>query len=262
MFRLHPALALFLVPVAVALAPTRPVVTIGFHDFSFDAPATIRAGAVTFKGVNRGKNPHHGMLIKLTAGKSAKDLAAALSKPGPPPPWATLMGGPQEGSEITINLTAGDYVWICMVPGTDGAPHLSKGMMKPFTVTPNKTPAPVPTADITVSMQDYAWDFSKPLTSGRHIVKFTTAPGQPHEIVIWRLAPGKTAKDLADWAEKLNGPPPAQVVGGVAPVQAGIDNYATLSLSAGNYVLVCFLPDAKDGKEHLKHGMMRELVLK
>ncbi|MES2304537.1 MAG: hypothetical protein V4558_03480 [Gemmatimonadota bacterium] len=262
MFGLRPALALLWFPLVAAPAPAPPVVTIGFHDFSFDAPATLPAGAVTFKGVNLGKNPHHGMLIKLAAGKSATDLVAALAKPGPPPTWATMLGGPQEGSEVTLNLAAGNYVWICMVPGPDGAPHIAKGMMKPFTVTPSKAPAPLPTADLTASMADYTWTFSKPLTTGRHVVKFTTAPGQPHELVIWKLAPGKTVKDLAAWAEKLNGPPPAQVVGGVAPAQAGIDNYATLNLTAGSYALICFLPDAKDGKEHMKHGMVQELTLK
>lgn len=262
MLRFRPALALLWLPLAAAPAPAPTVVTLGFHDFSFDAPATLPAGAITFKGVNKGKNPHHGMLVKLPAGKTAKDLLAALANPGPPPTWATFMGGPQEGAEITINMTAGDYVWLCMVPGADGVPHVAKGMVKPFSVTANKTPAAMPTPDITVTMKDFGWEFSKPLTAGPHTVKFVTAPGQPHEIVIWKLAPGKTAKDLAAWAEKMDAPPPAQVVGGVSPMQAGIQNIAHLNLPAGQYVLICFIPDAKDGKEHLKHGMVQEITLK
>lgn len=262
MFRLRSALALLWFPLVAAPAPAPPVVIIGFHDFSFDAPATLPAGPITFKGVNKGKNPHHGMLVKLAPGKRVNDLLAAFANPGPPPTWATFMGGPQEGAEVTLDLPAGEYVWLCMVPGPDGAPHITKGMVKAFTVTPNKAPAAMPAADITVSMQDYTWVFSKPLTSGRHLVKFTTAPGQPHELVIWKLAPGKTAQDLAAWAAKMDAPPPAQVVGGIAPAQAGIDNYLHLNLAPGKYVLICFIPDAKDGKEHFAHGMVQEITLK
>jgi hypothetical protein len=35
----------------------------------------------------------------------------------------------------------------------------------------------------------------------------------------------------------------------------------TLDLVPGDYVLVCYVPDAHDGKPHLAHGMIRELVV-
>ena len=31
----------------------------------------------------------------------------------------------------------------------------------------------------------------------------------------------------------------------------------TADLTAGDYGLICFVPDAKDGKMHLEHGMMK-----
>ena len=39
--------------------------------------------------------------------------------------------------------------------------------------------------------------------------------------------------------------------------EAGVPNYWTVDLKPGTYVLVCFIPDAKDGKPHLAHGMMK-----
>ncbi|MES2123676.1 MAG: hypothetical protein V4503_03205 [Gemmatimonadota bacterium] len=255
------AAALLLLPLA-GPAPRSPVVTITFRDFAFDAPASLPAGPVTFQAVNAGKQPHHAILVRLAPGKSVQDLAAAVAKPGPPPSWITLMGGPQEGSTVTITLAPGDYAWVCMIPGPDGVPHIAKGMMKGFTVTPNKAAATLPVPDITMTMKDYGWEFSKPLTAGKHVVKIVTAPGQPHELVIWKLHPGKTAQDLAAWAAKLDSPPPATVVGGVSPLQTGEANIETLDLAAGKYALFCFLPDPKDGKEHFHHGMMQEITLR
>jgi hypothetical protein len=32
-----------------------------------------------------------------------------------------------------------------------------------------------------------------------------------------------------------------------------------VELTAGDYGLICFLPDVKDGKPHLAHGMMKTI---
>jgi hypothetical protein len=39
-------------------------------------------------------------------------------------------------------------------------------------------------------------------------------------------------------------------------------NYLTLDLEPGRYALYCFVPDARDGKEHVAHGMIREIEVK
>jgi hypothetical protein len=35
----------------------------------------------------------------------------------------------------------------------------------------------------------------------------------------------------------------------------------TLTLTAGEYGLLCFIPDAKDGKPHFVHGMIKQFVV-
>jgi hypothetical protein len=35
----------------------------------------------------------------------------------------------------------------------------------------------------------------------------------------------------------------------------------TTDLVPGTYVLVCFVPDAHDGKPHSQHGMIRQLTV-
>ena len=85
---------------------------------------------------------------------------------------------------------------------------------------------------------------------------------QMHEIVLARLAPGKTIADLGAWIKGgEKGPPPASFLGGASPMEPGANNVFTVDLTPGNYALLCFLPDAKDGKEHLEHGMAKQLTV-
>ena len=57
----------------------------------------------------------------------------------------------------------------------------------------------------------------------------------------------------------MKGPPPAEPVGGVGALENGMRASFTADLTAGDYGLICFIPDAKDGKMHLAHGMMKTI---
>ena len=115
-------------------------------------------------------------------------------------------------------------------------------------------------SDITVTLRDYQFDFSQPLTAGKHTLKIVTAPGQPHEFTFFQLMPGKTAADISKYVEGgMQGPPPATPIGGVAGVAAGIPSYYEVDLKPGDYAIVCFLEDAKDGKPHFVHGMIQQI---
>ena len=75
------------------------------------------------------------------------------------------------------------------------------------------------------------------------------------------LAPGKSADDFVKWetgGEK--GPPPTgRWVGGVTGIDNGKSATFTVTLKAGNYLVICFWPDAKDGKPHLVHGTIKQV---
>jgi hypothetical protein len=253
-------------PSAAAAAPN--VVTITAKDFSYDAPATIPAGLTTIRLVSNGQEMHHATLIKLEDGKSMADFAKAVQNPGPPPKWMVEFGGPNPPhpnggvAETTQLLEPGNYVIACFVPSADGTPHLAKGMMRPITVVPSSTPsAPEPTADVTMTLTDYTFTLSKPLTAGKQVIRVEDAGPQPHEVILVRLAPGKTAADVAAWIEKMQGPPPGEPIGGVAALHNGGHAYITVDLTPGEYGLLCFLPDAKDGKPHVAHGMMKDIKI-
>jgi hypothetical protein len=256
---------------ATAAPPAQTVaepnaVTITAREYAFEAPHQIPAGVTNFHFMVKGKEPHHGIMVRLDEGKTFDDLAAALKNPGPPPSWAHLEGGmmigdPVNGSHTTLSLTPGRYALICFVPSADGVPHVAKGMFAPIEVTASAaSTAPEPASDVTVTLKDYEFAFSTPLTPGEHVIRVETAPGQPHEFVLVRLGEGVTAQQvIATEMGQNKGPRPSYTfMGGVAPMEGGRHAFMNVRLDPGTYALICFIPDAKDGKPHFMHGMMKE----
>lgn len=217
--------------------------------------------------MNQGREDHHLVLMRLSDGKTAADLSAALRQEGPLPSWATLAGGPNGAApgataQATVALAPGSYILMCVMPTADGTPHMAKGMVAPLTVTPRTTAAVAePTADVKLSLSDYAFDVPGPLTVGTHTLRVDNNGTQPHEAFLVRLAPGKSATDLLAWYDKMQGPPSGESFGGITPIEVGGHAYFTDDFTAGHYALFCFVPDAKDGKPHIAHGMIKEFTV-
>jgi uncharacterized cupredoxin-like copper-binding protein len=250
-----------------ATQPATPAtVTVTAKDFGFDAPAKIPAGATRFELANQGKELHQAQLIRLEDGKTFDDFAQAMKTPGPPPSWVKWVGGPNgiapgQRANATAVLTPGRYAYICVIPGTDGVMHVAKGMARPFEVTAatSGAAAELPAADVTIKLVDYGFESSQPLTPGRHTIRVENAGPQVHELVLLKLAPGKKTEDFGRWAESMKGPPPAEPLGGVVGLEKGGSGSFEVELTPGDYGFICFIPDAKDGKPHLMHGMMKTI---
>jgi uncharacterized cupredoxin-like copper-binding protein len=243
--------------------PATHVAVVHAKDYSFDAPDSITSGWTTIDLVNDGPNLHHVQLVRLDSGKTATDLEAAMKNPGPPPRWAVFVGGPNapdpgSRSEATLDLAPGNYVLLCLVDMPGGVPHFTKGMVRPLKVTAGASAGTEPTADATVALADYKFDVQGTLNAGKHTVKVQDSGPQPHEIEVVRLAPGKTLNDLAAWMKNPQGPPPGNALGGVSAILPGMTTYFTVDLTPGDYAFLCFIPDAKDGKPHLEHGMVKQ----
>jgi hypothetical protein len=114
---------------------------------------------------------------------------------------------------------------------------------------------------VTVTLRDYDFVFSTPLVAGTQTLRLVNEAAQHHEMFIAALVPGKKAVDFAQWAEKPAGPPPGMPLGGITGLNKGEWNDLTLTLEPGDYALICFLPDAGDGKPHLVHGMIKEFTV-
>jgi hypothetical protein len=246
--------------------PAAPkAVTIVATEFALQAPDTVSQGAVTFNLVNQGKEFHHVWIARLEGGRTLADVQAALKNPGPPPAWIREVGGPNAPmpgggtANATVMLQPGTYLLGCWIPSPDGVPHIMKGMVRELTVIPAERPAPAPVAPVTMTLKDYSFSLSQPLTPGRQLIEVQNLAAQPHEIELAALAPGKSAHDLLAWVHKPEGPIPGSAIGGVSPIAKGEVAWFEVDLVPGRYALICFLPDAKDGKAHFEHGMVQEI---
>ena len=120
-----------------------------------------------------------------------------------------------------------------------------------------------PKSDVTATLSDYAFALSTPLTTGTHTIRMENSGPQLHELTIERLAPGKTLADWQKWMEGgMRGTPPAEPAGGFTGPDKGKVGWLTITLKPGNYLLNCYVPDAKDGKPHFAHGMVQQVAVK
>jgi hypothetical protein len=253
---------------AAQAGPNHVVVTAA--DFAFTAPDSITAGLEMFHLVNKGPSLHHIQIVQLLEGKNLADLMTALRNPGPPPAWAKMVGGPNATAPTGVDtafayltLEAGNYALLCFIPDASGAPHFTKGMARPLTVTASAaTPAMEPHPDVMVHLKDYDFTIAGNLTAGPHTIRVVNDGPQVHELVLFALAPGKKAMDLVTWVNTgMKGMPPAKPLGGATGLMPGGHETITVTLAKGNYGLYCFLPDAKDGKEHAMHGMVKQVTV-
>ena len=275
---LSSTLAAALVAATASARPTTtslgdiPELTIVTHDFRFDAPDTIAAGLTRVRLRNEGQEHHHAQIVRLGPGVTIPKLLEAIGKSVASLPAGTkFVGGPNvpaKGgiSEVVLTLEPGQYALICFVSGTDHIPHLAKGMTRLITVTPpqfvvSKSKPRQPVEDIRMTLHDYAFDLPPVIRAGRHTIRVENAASQPHEAVLGRLKPGNSLSDLVQWIKTREGDMPGEEVGGTVALSTGEVNFMNVELTAGEYILLCFVPDAKDGRSHLAHGMIRQFTV-
>jgi uncharacterized cupredoxin-like copper-binding protein len=236
-------------------------------DFAFEGPSETPAGPTRFTLTNQGKEVHHLVVVRIEQGRSFDSLLAALKKSELPPKWAHAIGGPNAvsptiSSDAVLGLTPGKYAVVCLIPSPDHVPHLAKGMIRPLSVTPSDRQVSESPADLTMNLTNYDFKLSGPVTAGTRVIRVANTADQLHEVVVVRLEPGKTMKDMFGWEMSgRKGPAPGQYVGGMAPLAPGDTGDFSLAFEPGSYALICFVPDAKDGKLHAMHGMLKTLTV-
>lgn len=110
-------------------------------EFAYEGPDTLAAGKASIEMDNKGEQSHELVMGELLDGKTIDDVNAELSKgaPGKPPEWFKIVGGtgakPGKAGTLEADLTAGNYVLICLVPDKESKrPHAVLGMVKAVTV--------------------------------------------------------------------------------------------------------------------------------
>jgi hypothetical protein len=242
-----------------------PKITITTKDFAFDMPESISTGYVNVTVVNNGTEDHQAQFVRINDDVTLDQFKDALKKgPEAALPLVKTTGGisavkPGQSQDITLNLAEGQYVALCFLAGKDNVPHTEKGMIDYFKVTgpSNVGQVSAPKADIEVVLKDFTFGLPGTIKSGPLTYKVTNEGPQPHEMVIMKLAPGKTLEDVkAALQSQSSGPPPADFVGGAGALAQGSSAWLKTNLEPGNYVAVCFVPDPASGKAHAELGMI------
>jgi len=247
--------------------PAIPGVTIIAKDFSFDMPNTLPAGMVDITLVNQGAYHHQANLARLNNGVTPEQFMTALKKnQNTALPLVTFAGGPNgilpgQRQEVILNLPTGQYVAICFLSDQDNVPHYQKGMIKFFQVMGPAQTGSAPAADGQVTLRDFSYVLPSTIKTGPLLLKATNQGTQPHEMTLFKLAPGRTQQDLLAYLQKPAGPPPFADAGGIAALAPGTSGWFKVDLAPGNYVAMCFVPDPATGKPHFAIGMISSFAV-
>lgn len=258
-------------------------------EYAFDGPTQLNAGLNRLIMRNDGMMEHHAMFLRLNEGKTIQDLIAAAPN-GMAEIFSvvTSVGGPGSvgsgrATTAVLDLAAGDYVIICIIPDEDGVPHFAKGMALPVTVVGgDATPVAsleAPEAELTVEMGDFSFaGIPDVVPPGSKIWEVVNTGEQLHEIAIMQLAEGvdqatveaifglsgdeMAASPMAEMAhaatpEAVVAAAPFTAVTGFAPASPGTSGWIYFDLAPGNYVAICYVPDTETGAPHFMLGMIQ-----
>lgn len=243
-----------------------PVVTLTVNADGMSMPATVPAGIVAFQ-VNNDGGPEGVApeFARLNAGVTLEQLNAAMAGPDEMAALAlvTLLGTPSTSADgrVIHDLTEGDYVAVLF--GPDGPP-----LMTSFTVGGASSDATAPAADVTAQLVDFNFVLPDTIAAGPHVWQIENTGEQWHEMSIVKLNEGTTIEDVMKMMAEAgpqgpSGKPPFQDVAYFSPMGAGERAWVKWDLPAGEYTVLCFLPDMKgDMSPHATHGMVRTLVVK
>jgi hypothetical protein len=272
-------------PVELAAA-TPNVVTITTTEYAVEAPDTIDAGWTTFRHINHGQELHYSHIVRIDSGRTVHDLVSAYQEAirtsGPRPKWVTRFGGPGGTgpggtSSVTEFLEPGSYVWICPIEDMEGNPHFGEGEVKEFVVraadlaAANQGAGPV--AGASIRLMDFSFTVDSGFVAGRHTIRVENAGIEPHDLVMIKLAPGKTLEDLRTWLnpemarrDRPDEPPPTleslgMPAGGIAAIRPGMEVFLETDITPGEYVFLC-MATAPDGRSHIEHGMIQQISVR
>ena len=238
------------------------VVTVIAHDYAFTiaggSAAALPAGPTTFRLVNDGKEMHMMGVSRLDSGSIASFAKAIAANAAPAMKEYGGVNGvtPGHTATSTLDLVPGHYVLVCWLMTADHKLHAGLGMMLPIEVVASNAPAAAPVADLAITLRDYALAIDKPVHAGTHTFRVDNQGPLAHDVVLLRMDPGATTSDIDAWlAHPATGSPRAHPMGGLVGLEKGFHGWFTATLPAGDYALVCLMPDDKGVPHYSGHHM-------
>jgi hypothetical protein len=118
-----------------ASSAPEPTASLRLLDFSFQFGATLTTGKHTVKVENVGVEPHHVLMFKLAPRKTMEDYQAWMQRNMQGESPVTFVSAMAELSTGAVaymdaDLSAGEYVLVCLITGRDEVSHAAKGMLQ------------------------------------------------------------------------------------------------------------------------------------
>jgi hypothetical protein len=233
-------------------------------EYGYRMPASVPAGLVRVELRNAGTDVHEALLVRFrdsagSAGRYVDSVRANVDFPA----FATDVGGP--GLTLPGRTTA---IWLELAPGRYAVvcwkgDHLRLGMAHDLTVTDRlgrRRELPIATAEITLA--DYTFGLSRPLTAGHQVLHLRNVGQEAHEADLFRLEGGATVEDYARWLDEGEvGRPPVDPVGGIGDLVPGREIWLEANLRPGRYFFLCQIKARSDSRPHYRHGMVLEFTV-
>ena len=225
-----------------------------------DMPAAIPSGIVTFAYQLAEDAPGLPEFARLNDGVTTDQLMAAMQEDQ----MAALALITQIGNsdttvdgQVTYDLRPGEYVGLLF-------PEEGEPLLTNFTAG-ERSGESEPEASVTAQLADFAFLLPDEIAAGPQTWLVENTGAQWHEMLVLKLEEGTNVDDLLAImaSEEQAGPPPFEWLAGMWPIGAGQRAWVTWDLPAGEYTVICFLPDmAGDMAPHAAHGMVRTLIVK
>ncbi len=248
-----------------------PELVVTVTEQSVTVPTSVEAGFYRLVIDDRTEVEPDLFFIRIGEGSTAGEVHAALhaisaagedhSATGPAlarlATLADLVGGrsmPEEG--VIIELRQGEHLLMTSLDGADGVPIEAS-----LTVTASATPSQPPTADVRIEMDDFSFAVPALLAAGKQTWELVNAGDQVHHLILMRLNEGITFEDVMSFLGSEgppSDPPPFEMVVASELLTTSVSNYFRFDVAPGNYLAICFLPDAETGAPHFALGMMQE----
>jgi len=232
-------------------------------NLKLSAPKTAEAGLTKITLKNGTDKPRTLQLIRVDEGHTAQEGLKAGNAWGsdgkPLPAWAHAAGGvtptePGASGSSTQQLPPGKYAAVDL----DAEPPPTAF----FEVTGEPSDAQLPAPAARIDATEYAFTASG-LKAGKQQVLIDNKGAEPHFVAATPIKDGKTLADVKKFLRTEKGEPPIDEKSGTAtPVLDGKESQVVdLELKAGNYALLCFVPDRKGGPPHVVKGMISDATV-
>ena len=226
-------------------------------DDGLTSPSAARPGAIEIRFTNSGKQDHSAQIVSLdghTVDEVEKAGGMWADDGKPLPEWITFHGGignmrPGTSTTAVVELEAGEYAFFD-IEGRGKKPYSE------FTVEGDDADD-LPETDGTIEAREYSFTGSG-LEAGRGQVRFENVGEEPHHLVAAPIRPGKTIGDVRNFVKTEKGEPPIdeEKTFDTAILSGGSSALIDVDLQAGDYALLCFIPDRAGGPPHAVKGMV------